>query len=173
MTTADQTTDDLTNHDQTTRYLPAGYTSLTPLVVVSPASAAIDFYREVFGARTTSRMDSPDGTVLHAELAVSVGRWQLMDPHEAYHSVANDPTSDESRFSIAIYVPDVDAVTELARARGARVREEPADFAVTGDRFASIQDPFGVRWTIMTRVEERSDEQIQAALDDWAASARD
>ena len=65
---------------------------------------------------------------------------------------------------------DVDATLAAARERGARVREEAADFEVTGDRFASIQDPFGVRWTIMTRVQERTDAQIQEGLDAWAAS---
>lgn len=154
----------------TTNYLPDGYATLTPFIVVSPAADALTFYEEVFGASVTSRMDGPDHTVLHAELQVGTSRLQLMDPNEAYHSVANDPSSDESRFSIAIYVPDVDATVEAARQRGARVREEPADFEVTGDRFGSIQDPFGVRWTVMCRVQERTDEQIQAALDAWGAS---
>lgn len=156
--------------DMSTNYTPDGYTTLTPLLVVSPASEALTFYQEVFGGTTTTRMDGPDGTVLHAELQVGDGRLQLMDPQEDYHAVANDPTSDDSRCSIAIYVPDVDAVTARARERGARVREEPADFDVTGDRFASIQDPFGVRWTIMCRTQHRTDEQVQQALDAWAAS---
>ncbi|NLG21525.1 MAG: VOC family protein [Actinomycetales bacterium] len=155
-----------------TRYQPDDYTTLTPFVVVSPAARAITFYEDVFGGTVTSRMDGPDGSVLHAELQVGDGRLQLMDPNEDYHSVANDPTSDESRFSIAIYVPDVDATVALARDRGARVREEPTDFEVTGDRFASIQDPFGVRWTIMCRTEHRTDEQVQRALDEWGASTR-
>ncbi|WP_202619252.1 VOC family protein [Ornithinimicrobium cavernae] len=153
-----------------TDYQPEGYTTLTPFVVVSPAADAITFYQDVFGARTTSRIDSPDGTVLHAELQVGDGRLQLMDPNDQYHSVANDPTSDESRFSIAIYVPDVDATVALAHERGARVREAPVDFEVTGDRFGSIQDPFGVRWTVMCRTEHRTDEQVQQALDAWAAT---
>jgi len=158
--------------DMSTRYQPDDYTTLTPFVVVSPAARAITFYEDVFGGTVTSRMDGPDGSVLHAELQVGDGRLQLMDPNEDYHSVANDPTSDESRFSIAIYVPDVDATVALARDRGARVREEPTDFEVTGDRFASIQDPFGVRWTIMCRTEHRTDEQVQRALDEWGASTR-
>ena len=158
--------------DMSTRYQPDDYTTLTPFVVVSPAARAITFYEDVFGGTVTSRMDGPDGSVLHAELQVGDGRLQLMDPNEDYHSVANDPTSDESRFSIAIYVPDVDATVALARDRGARVREEPTDFEVTGDRFASIQDPFGVRWTIMCRTEHLTDEQVQRALDEWGASTR-
>lgn len=156
-----------------TTFQPQGYTTLTPFVVVSPAAKALTFYEEVFGARTTTRMDGPDGTVLHAELQVGDGRLQLMDPNEQFHSVASDPTSDESRFSIAIYLPDVDATLALARERGARVREEAMDFEVTGDRFASIQDPFGVRWTLMCRTQTRSDAQVQAALDEWGASLQE
>lgn len=156
--------------DMSTHYQPQGYTTLTPFVVVSSAARAITFYEEVFGAVLTSRMDGPDGSVLHAELQVGDGRLQLMDPNDAYHAVANDPGTDEARFSIAVYVPDVDATVALARERGARVREEPVDFEVTGDRFASVQDPFGVRWTIMCRTEERTDAQVQQALDRWAAT---
>ncbi|HLS14696.1 MAG TPA: VOC family protein [Beutenbergiaceae bacterium] len=153
-----------------THYLPDGFTSLSPLVAVSPASAAIDFYCAVFGARITSRMDGPDGSVWHAELDFGHGRMTVMDPNPAFAVTGSDADIDEVTFSLAVYVPDVDAALASARARGARVREESADFAVTGDRFASIADPFGVRWTIMTRIEERTDAQVQEALDAWAAS---
>jgi PhnB protein len=59
---------------------------------------------------------------------------------------------------MGLYCPDVDAVVERAANAGATVREQPADF-VSGDRFASIRDPFGVRWTIMTRIEDLSPEE--------------
>ena len=52
---------------------------------------------------------------------------------------------------------------------GATVREAPSTF-VSGDRFASIRDPFGVRWSIMTRVEDLSDEESAARVAEWAAS---
>lgn len=151
-------------------HLPEGYTSLSPLVVVSPASEAVDFYCAVLGARVVTRMDGPDGSVWHCELDLGHGRMTVMDPNPECHTVANDPGSDDARFSIAVYVPDVDAALALARERGARVREEAADFAVTGDRYASVQDPFGVRWTLMTRVEHRTDAQVQEGLDAWRAS---
>lgn len=154
----------------TSGYRPDGYSTLTPMLVLEPAGTAIDFYQDVFGATVTSRMDGPDGTVLHAELQLPAGRLQVMSPGEQFHARASDPTTDEVVFSLAVYVPDVDATTALATERGARVREDPADFEVTGDRYASIQDPFGVRWTIMCRTEPRTDEQVQQALDEWASS---
>lgn len=153
-----------------TNYLPEGYTSLSPLVVVSPAAEAVDFYCAVLGARVVTRMDGPDGSVWHCELDLGHGRMTVMDPNPQFHTVPNDPRTDEVSFSIAVYVPDVDATLAAARERGARVREEAEDFEVTGDRFASVQDPFGVRWTIMTRVEHRTDAQVQQGLDAWAAS---
>ncbi|WP_152191814.1 VOC family protein [Georgenia satyanarayanai] len=151
-------------------HLPEGYTSLSPLVVVSPASEAVDFYCAVLGARVATRMDGPDGSVWHCELDLGHGRMTVMDPNPQFHAVANDPGSDDARFSVAVYVPDVDAALAAARERGARVREEAADFAVTGDRYASVQDPYGVRWTLMTRVEDRTDAQVQQGLDAWRAS---
>ena len=153
-----------------THYMPDGYTSLSPLVVVNGAAAAIDFYTAVFAAQVRTRMDGPDGAVWHAELDFGHGRLTVMDPNPAFATVASDPSTDEVSFSLAVYVPDVDATLAAARERGARVREEAADFAVTGDRFASIQDPYGVRWTIMTRTEHRTDAQVQQGLDAWRES---
>ncbi|WP_153393638.1 VOC family protein [Ornithinicoccus halotolerans] len=160
----------MTTSTNNTTYRPTGFSSVTPLLVVSPASEAIGFYQAVLDATVVTRMDGPDGSVWHCELQLEAGRLQLMDPHEQFHTVASDPASDDVSFSIAAYVPDVDAATAQARERGARVREEPADFEVTGDRFASVQDPFGVRWTLLTRTVPRTDEQIQQGLDAWKAS---
>ena len=65
-------------------------------------------------------------------------------------------------------MPDVDAVFATAVERGATVREKPDTF-VTGDRFASIYDPFGHRWAIMTKVEEVSPEETERRLAEWGA----
>lgn len=152
-----------------TTHIPAGFSSLTPFVAVTPASDAIEFYRAVFGAAVTSRMDGPEGTVVHAELDFGQGRLQLGDPSPDYGLAAPDRSADTTTYSLAVYVPDVDSTFARAVELGATTREEPADF-VTGDRFASIRDPFGVRWTVMTRVEDVSDEEAQRRLDEWTAS---
>jgi hypothetical protein len=54
-----------------------------------------------------------------------------------------------------------------AERAGASIREAPQNFA-TGDRFASIRDPFGIRWTVMTRVEDVSAEERDRRLSEWA-----
>ena len=147
---------------------PEGYTTLTPFLVCSPATDAIRFYEEVFGATVVSRMDGPGDTVLHAELDFGDGRLQLGDPNEQYGLVVPDRSSDAVSGSTCIYVADVDAVFAKAVERGATVREKPDTF-VTGDRFASIYDPFGHRWAVMTKVEDVSPEEAERRLAEWGA----
>lgn len=147
---------------------PEGYTTLTPFLVCRPAAEAIAFYEAVLGARVVSRMDGPDGTVLHAELDVGRGRLQLSDPNDEYALVAPSDGAAAVSTSTCVYVPDVDATFAAAVERGATVREAPSTF-VTGDRFASIVDPFGHRWAVMTRVEDVPPDEAERRLAAWAA----
>jgi len=148
--------------------IPQGYTSLTPFLVIDGAAAAIDFYVEVFGARLIEKMDASDGTVAHAELDFGTGRLQLSDPNADYELVA-PPRNGPVTHSVVLYCPDVDAVVERAERAGAKIREAAQTF-VTGDRFASIIDPFGQRWAVMTRVEEVDAAERDRRLSEWAAS---
>ena len=80
------------------------------------------------------------------------GRLQLGDPADAYGTTAPDARSD---------------VVTRAREAGATVRQAPQNFA-TGDRFASLRDPFGIRWTVMTRIEDITPEERDRRLGEWA-----
>jgi len=150
---------------------PDGYTTLTPFLVCRPAGEAIRFYTEVFGATLVSRMDGPDGTVAHAELDLGLGRLQVADPSEQYGLVAPAPAHAASS-STCIYVADVDDVFRRAVEHGATAREEPSTF-VTADRFASIVDPYGHRWAIMTRVEDLDPAEVERRLAEWAPTLAD
>ncbi|MEZ4247874.1 MAG: VOC family protein [Polyangiales bacterium] len=144
---------------------PTGYTSLTPHLVVSPAREAIETYRSVFGAKVLDV--TPMGElVAHATLAFAEGRFTLSDPLPSYDLVA--PSPGPTSFSIAIYVEDVDAVVARAVEAGATLREPVSTF-VSGDRFGSLIDRFGVRWSVMTRVEDLSEEESAARVAKWAA----
>lgn len=151
----------------TTNGVPHGVTSLTPFLAVPGAAEAVEFYREIFGARLIDATEF-EGVVVHAELDFGNGHLQIGEPVPDYRLVA-PPEGDDDCYSIALYVPDVDATVERAVAAGATVREPAANF-VSGDRFASIRDPFGVRWSIMTRVEDLSEEESVRRVREWAAS---
>lgn len=153
----------------TTNGMPHGSTSLTPHVVAKPAAKALDFYRDVFGARIVDVTRFPGSDLVsHAVLDFGTGMMTLSDPMDSSGLIAGDPENGVT-YSLAVYVPNVDEVTAAAEAHGAAVRAQPATF-VSGDRFASVVDPFGLRWSVMTRVEDLSPEESAKRVADWAAS---
>jgi len=151
----------------TTEGRPHGFTSLTPFLAIPRAADALAFYRDVFGARIVDVTEF-DGVVAHADLDFGTGRMQLGEPSPTYHLVA-PPEGEDDCFSMGLYVPDVDDVVERAVAAGATVREAPSDF-ISGDRLAGIRDPFGIRWSIMSRIEDLSEEESARRVAEWAAS---
>lgn len=168
----EQTTQALTGA-HTDHGTPHGFTALTPFHVVRDAAGALDFYQRVLGARVVDVTEMPDGKggtlVAHATLDLGRGRLQIADPMPDFGLVP-PPEGDAVCSSIALYVPDVDAVMAAAEAAGATVREPVTDF-VSGDRFGSIRDPHGIRWAIMTRVEDLSDEESAERVRAWAATS--
>jgi PhnB protein len=51
-------------------YIPKGYNTITPYLVIKGAAKAIEYYKNVFGAKVVVRMDGPNGLVGHAELQI-------------------------------------------------------------------------------------------------------
>jgi len=150
---------------------PTGFSSITPFIVVSDPAAALRFYETVFGAKARGVVEMKvDGRSLiaHAEVVFDFGVLQLGAANTTYGLVL-PPGDDKVCYSLALYVTDVDATAKLAEQNGARIREAPADF-VSGDRFCSILDPVGIRWSLMTRVEDLSYEESEARVLEWSKS---
>lgn len=153
--------------EYTTGGIPHGLSAITPFLAIPNAVGAIDFYRDVFGARVVD-VTEMGGVVVHAELDFGNGHLQLGEINPDYHLVA-PPAGDDDCYSLGLYCPDVDTVVERAVAAGSVVREPVTTF-VSGDRFASIRDPFGIRWSVMTRVEDLSEQESARRVAEWAAS---
>ncbi|HKI18455.1 MAG TPA: VOC family protein [Isosphaeraceae bacterium] len=65
-----------------------------------------------------------------------------------------------------LYVDDVDDVFGRAIAAGASVLM-PVEDCFWGDRYGILQDPFGHRWSIATRIEDLSPRQLQERANDF------
>ncbi|MFK0009106.1 VOC family protein [Paenarthrobacter sp. NPDC090520] len=153
--------------EHTVHGVPKGLTSLTPFLAVRNAKAAIDFYKDVFGARVVGTTEM-GGVVVHAELDFGNGHLQLGEPSPDYHLVPA-PEGEDDCYSMGLYCADAHGLVQRAEQAGATVREPLSTF-VSGDRYASIRDPFGVRWSIMTRVEDLSEEESNRRVEEWAAN---
>lgn len=153
--------------EHTTDGVPHGFTSLTPFLAVPAAREAIGFYRDVFGARVLGVTEMA-GVVVHAELDFGQGRLQLGEPNPEF-ALVPAPAGEDDCYSMGLYCADVDALVARAEQAGAVVREPLSTF-VSGDRFASVRDPFGVRWSLMSRVEDLSQEESDRRVAEWAAA---
>lgn len=132
---------------------------LQPYLTVHDAEAAIDFYVGAFGFAERYRLAMPDGRVGHAEL--ERGRARLLVADEfAEAGILGPKSRGGSTVGLMLYVEDVDAFVEAARAAGCEQEGATAD-QFFGDRAAKLRDPFGHRWFIHQRLEDLSPDQIR------------
>lgn len=145
--------------------IPAGYHSITPYINIKGAAEAIEFYKKAFGATEVGRITMPDKSVGHAELQIGNSKIMLAETSPQWGN-KNPIELGGSPVSLCIYVEDVDAVFAQALAAGATVTNgmEVKD-QFYGDRTGSLTDPFGHKWSIMTRKEDLSFAEIQKRSD--------
>jgi PhnB protein len=132
--------------------IPDNYPRITPYLIVDGASAAIDFYSSVLGAKERLRMPGPDGKLGHAELEIGDSMIMLADEHPEMDA-RGPKTIGGSPVTLHVYVEDVDSVFERAVQAGA-AELRPVEDQFYGDRAGSFEDPFGHRWNVATHVED-------------------
>jgi PhnB protein len=128
---------------------------LTPRLVVAGAAAAIDFYREVFGAREIERFEDPKSKrIVHAAVSIRGAVLALTDEHRPWHNDAPGSLGG-SPVILQLECEDPDAVAASAVARGASVVFPIADQEY-GRREGRIKDPFGHLWIVGRELKARS-----------------
>ncbi len=142
-----------------TRPIPEGYHSVSPALAIDGAADAIDFYKRAFGAKERYRMPAPDGKIAHAELEIGDSVVMLSDVFP--QATVKAPTElGGTTVSIFLFVEDVDAVFQQAVDAGASVTM-PLEDMFWGDRFGTVEDPYGHSWSLATHVEDVPPEEME------------
>ena len=143
--------------------IPEGFRTVTPHLVVNDCKAAIEFYKNAFGAEERYRMTAPDGSkVVHAE--ISIGDSVVMLADEFPEMGSNSPTSiGDTPVSVHLAVEDVDRWFSRAVDAGATVTM-PLEDMFWGDRYGRLSDPFGHSWSLATHIKDATPEEMDAAL---------
>ena len=150
-------------------YLPKGYHTATPYLIIGGASAAVEFYKLAFDAQEIMRLPGPDGKIGHCE--IKIGDSVIMLADESLQMGAKSPkTIGGTPITIMIYVPDVDAVVEKSVKAGA-VLTRPIEDKFYGDRAGGITDPFGHQWYVATHVKDVTPEEMEKAAAALSAAA--
>jgi PhnB protein len=150
--------------------VPEGLHTVTPQLTLDNAAEAIEWYKKALGADETSRATGPDGKIMHAELRIGTSRIFVND---AMMGGKGPKALGGSPASFWIYVDDCDALFKRAIAAGGQVALGPMgqlQDQFWGDRSGSMTDPSGYMWTIATRKEDLTPEEMQQRQEQWMKS---
>ena len=128
-------------HQAAARAAEHGMHALSPHLVCAGAAAAIDFYRQAFGAVELIRLPGPDGKLMHACVSINGSSVMLVDEYPE-HGGLSPQALGGTPVTIHLIVDDVDAVVARAVAAGATV-------------VMPVEDMFGATATASSRT--RSD----------------
>jgi PhnB protein len=142
-----------------------GPTGLFPHLVVSDATAAIDFYKKAFGAKEITRHPAPNSKkLMHVAMEVEGTKLYFADdfPEFCGGKSRTPQTLGGTPVTLHLQVADAQAVWDSAVRAGATVTMPLAD-QFWGDKYGKLNDPFGHEWSIGQTVREPSAKEIEEA----------
>ena len=145
--------------------IPEGFHTVTAMLTLDNAAEAIDWYKQALGAEEKGRATGPDGKIMHAELRIGDSRIMV---HDAMMGGKGPKAMGGSPAALWVYVEDCDALFNRAVSAGAQVLPGPMgqlQDQFWGDRSGTFKDPHGYSWTIATRKEDLTPQEIQVRQD--------
>jgi uncharacterized glyoxalase superfamily protein PhnB len=134
--------------------------AVTPYLLYEDVAAALDWLTEAFGFEEVLRFQGEGGGVNHAELRHGGESIYLGNPGGDY---AGPKRLGTRTALVHVYVDDVDAHCERARAAGAEILREPEDQPY-GDRRYDALDLEGQLWSFATRGRKVAPEEWGATV---------
>ena len=146
--------------------IPRGYRTATPCLTVFDIDSAVAFYQAAFGAELLSRQAGSDEAVaVHA--TVKIGNSIIALNREAPELGMLSPASlGASVGQIHLYVDNVDTSWERALEAGA-MTHTPLYDAYWGDRTGILLDGNGHQWSIASKIENLSQDEIARRAKAW------
>jgi uncharacterized glyoxalase superfamily protein PhnB len=124
--------------------------SIYPYLLYKDCETALDWLARAFGFEEVLRYTGDEGYINHAEMKLGDAHIFMGDPGEHYR---NPKELGQDTVGICVYVDDVDAHFERAKAEGAEIVRPPEDQPY-GERRYDATDPEGHRWFFATQIRE-------------------
>jgi uncharacterized glyoxalase superfamily protein PhnB len=143
---------------------PTGWPRFSSAVVYADAAAAIDWLCEAFGFQVRLKVEGENGRIEHCELEYGEGLIMVAqegrDEARGWRNALRSPRSfgGANTQTIMFFVDDARAHCEHARARGARIVDEPTTHDYGEEYWSDLSygalDPEGHIWWITQRVRD-------------------
>lgn len=151
---------------------PENCQHIVPYLAYRDAPAALEFLCKAFGFRKGLVIPGPEeGQLGHAELHRDGETLMLASEYEPAKMQSPSSGAGMVTASLNIYVDDVDAHFEQAKAAGAEIASEPAD-QFYGDRTYTAVDPEGHRWSFSQHVKDVDFDAMLAGAEARAEAAK-
>ena len=141
---------------------PEGSQRIVPYLNYADPKPVIEFLIDAFGFEQGLLLDMPDGSVGHCELQMN-GETLMLSSEFPEGGLSSPKSLGGVHATVLVYVDDVDAHFEHAKAAGAQIVEEPTD-QFYGDRTYRALDLEGVGWEFHQHVRDVTPEEMAAAL---------
>jgi PhnB protein len=135
---------------------PAGFSAVTPYLLVEDAERLLAFLRDAFGAHELEphRVTMPDGRIMNAAVRIDDAILELGTASSTFPARAG---------AFHLYVADVDAAYARALTAGARSLYAPM-VQFYGDREAGIIDPAGITWFLATHLRDIPPDELAQSV---------
>ncbi|BBB31187.1 VOC family protein [Neptunomonas japonica] len=139
--------------------IPRGYRTVTPVIVVRGIQDAVEFYRGCFGAEPSQQVLSPDGlTVVAATLKIGNSFVRVME-ESLENKILSPSALGGAAASLHLYINDIDTFWQQALDCGARPITALQD-TYWGERHGIVVDPFGHHWSMASKIENLSKDEL-------------
>lgn len=139
--------------------IPEGFNTVSCYLVIPKCAEALPFYAKAFGAETTMVLPGPvEGSTMHAEMRIGNSIVMMADANPQWDAKAPQELGGTA-VSMHLYVDDADALYQQALDAGCTVKMPLTDM-FWGDRFGKVEDPYGHQWSIASRKEIVSPEEM-------------
>jgi PhnB protein len=132
--------------------------SIVPHIYIDGAADGIAFYKRAFGAEELFRIGHPNGKILHAEISICGSVVMIGDPD---HRLYGEPQLlGGCTAGLHIFLEDNAALLRRAVAAGAEEIQPPTEMFY-GANSASVRDPFGHVWVLLSWTEDLDPAEMQ------------
>ncbi len=132
--------------------------AIVPHIYVDGAARGIAFYQRAFGAVELFRIARGDGSIVHAELSICGSVIMIGDPDGKLYG---EPRSvGRCTAGLHVFTDDNEGLFRRATDAGAEPVQPPTDMFY-GASSASVRDPFGHVWVLLTWNEDLSPAEME------------